>query len=98
MSKIKEKKLNAIKLEMDEIKKFIETSNYSEISEQNISNSLNKNNSNLDDTLTLTKVVKKEDKYINNNSLDKIERELIELKSVIDNNTNLLKEILFKIK
>ncbi len=95
MSKIKEKKLNSIKSEMEEIKKFIVSSNDLGNSEQNEIN----NSNNIDeDTITLTKIVNKENKLDNNNNLGEIKKELKELKEAIDINKNLLNEILLKIK
>ena len=95
MSKIKEKKLNSIKSEMKEIKKYISSSEISDISTQNDSEfSINNTN----DTLTLNKIRKEEKKIINNSDLDKIKNELRELKSAIYDNKDLLKQILLKIK
>ena len=95
MSKIKEKKLNSIKSEMEEIKKFIVSNNDLDNSEQNKADYLNNNE---DDTVLLTKIVNKESKLDNNNNLGEIKKELIELKEAIDINKNLLNEILLKIK
>ena len=92
MSKIKEKKLNSIKSEMEEIKKFIVSSNDLGNSEQN---EINYSNNSDEDTITLTKIVNKENKLDNNNNLGEIKKEL---KEVIDINKNLLNEILLKIK
>ena len=94
MSKIKEKKLNSIKSEMEEIKKFIVSSNDLGNSEENKMDYYNNN----EDTLTLTKIVKKENKLDNYNNLGEIKKELKELKEAIDTNKNLLNEILLKIK
>ena len=94
MSKIKEKKLNSIKLEMEEIKKYITSSDTLYNSKQNDTNDPNYN---LDDTLTLTNIVKEENKIINNNDLDEIKKELIELKQAISDNNEILREILSKI-
>ena len=94
MSKIKEKKLNSIKSEMEEIKKFIISSNDLGNSEQNKINYSNNN----EDTITLTKIVNNENKLDNNNNLGEIKKELKELKEAIDINKNLLNEILLKIK
>ena len=55
MNKIKEKKLNAIKLEIEEIKNFTVSNNNSNIDEQN--DKVNSNNV-TDDTLTLTKIIR----------------------------------------
>ena len=91
MSKIRQRKLNSIKSEMEEIKKFIVSSN-------DLGNSEENNIYNNEDTLTLTKIVHKENKLDNDNNLDEIKKELKELKEAIDINKNLLNEILFKIK
>ena len=95
MSKIKEKKLNSIKSEMEEIKKFIVSSNDLDNSKQN---KLNYSNNNDEDTITLTKIVNKENNLDNSNNLYEIKKELIELKEAVDINKNLLNEILLKIK
>ena len=95
MSKIKEKKLNSIKSEMKEIKEFIVSKNDMENFEQNKTDYLNNNG---EDTLTLTKIVDKEDKFDNNGYLGEIKKELIELKGAIEINKNILNEILLKIK
>ena len=95
MSKIKEKKLNSIKSEMEEIKKFIVSNNVSDNSEQKQTDYFNNND---EDTLTLTEIVNKEDKLHNNNNLGEIQKGLIELKEAININKNLLNEILLKIK
>ena len=95
MSKIREKKLNSIKSEMNEIKKFIVSNNDLDNFEQDKTNySINNN----EDTVTLTKIVRNEDKNQNYNNLGEIKKELIELKKTIDINNNLLNEILLKIK
>ena len=95
MSKIKEKKLNSIKSEMEEIKKFIVSNNDLNNSDKNKTDYLNSND---EDTVLLTKIVSKEDKFNNYNSLDEIKKELIKLKEAIDINKNLLNEILLKLK
>ena len=95
MNKIKEKKLNSIKSEMEEIKKYIASSDNFNITNQNDYYYSNKD---ANDTLTLTKVVKQENKLFYNKDLDKIKKELIELKSSIDESKELLQEILLKIK
>ena len=95
MSKIKEKKLNSIKSEMEEIKKFIVSNNELDSSEQKQTDYFNNNDT---DTVTLTEIVNIEDKLNNNNHLGEIKKELIELKEAININKNLLNEILLKIK
>ena len=94
MSKIREKKLNSIKLEMEEIKKFIVSNNDLSKSEQNKIH-YSKNN---EDTLTLTKIVNKESELDNENNLVEIKKELKDLKEAININKNLLNQILLKIK
>ena len=95
LSKIKEKKLNTIKSEMEEIKKFILSNDDLDSSEQNKKDYFNNND---EDTLTLTKIVNKEEKFSDNNTLDELKKELIELKNAVDINKNLLNEILLKLK
>ena len=80
---------------MEEIKKYITSNDMSDISKENDTD-FTKNN--MDDTLTLTNIVKDENKIFNYKDLDEIKKELIELKSAIDDNKDLLKEILLKIK
>ena len=93
MSKIKEKKINSIKSEMEEIKRFIVSNNDLDNSTQN-----KIDNNNDEDTVILTKIVNKENKLDNNNNLYEIKKELIKLKEAVDINKNLLNEILLKIK
>ena len=95
LSKIKEKKLNSIKSEMNEIKKFILSKNDIDNFEQDQTNYLSNND---EDTVTLTKIVRNKDINENYNNLGTIKKELIELKKAIDINNNLLNEILLKIK
>ena len=95
MSKIKEKKLNTIKSEMEEIKKFIVSNTDLDNFEQNETGYLNNNG---EDTVTLTQIVNKENKLHYNKHLDDIKKELQELRETIENNKNLLNEILLKIK
>ena len=95
MSKIKEKKLNSIKSEMEEIKKFIVSNNDSDSTEKNKIDYLN----NMDeDTVILTEIVQDEKNIYNNNDLSVIKKDLLELKKTIEINTNLLNEILLRIK
>jgi len=80
---------------MKEIKEFIVSKNDMENFEQNKTDYLNNNG---EDTLILTKIVDKEDKFDNNGYLGEIKKELIELKGAIEINKNILNEILLKIK
>ncbi len=95
MNKIKEKKLNAIKLEIEEIKNFTVSNNNSNIDEQN--DKVSSNNV-TDDTLTLTKIIKPDDIPNTNDDLYYIKKDLDTLKSAIKVNESLIKEILNKIK
>ena len=95
MNKIKEKKLNAIKLEIEEIKNFTVSNNNSNIDEQN--DKVSSNNV-PDDTLTLTKIIKPDDIPNTNDDLYYIKKDLDTLKSAIKVNESLIKEILNKIK
>ena len=94
MSKIREKKLNSIKSEMEEIKKFIVSNNDLGKSEQNKIHYSDNNK----DTLTLTKIVHKENELDNENNFVEIKKELKDLKKAIDINKNLLNQVLLKIK
>jgi len=94
LSKIKEKKINSIKSEMEEVRKFIISNSDLDNSEQN---KIDYNN-NDEDTVILTKIVNKENNLDNSNNLYEIKKELIELKEAVDINKNLLNEILLKIK
>ena len=93
LSKIKEKKLNSIKLEMEEIKKYITSSDTLDNTKQD--DTIFSNN-NLDDTLILTNIVKEENKITNYRDLEEIKKELKELKHAIIDNNKILKEILLK--
>ena len=95
MGKIKEKKLNSIKSEMEEIKKFIVSNNDLDNSKQNETNYFNNND---DDTVTLTKIVQNEKECNKINSLDEIKKDLVELRNAVETNKNLLNEILLRIK
>ena len=80
---------------MEEIKKYIKSSDKLDMSAQNHTEF---SNNSVNDTLILTNIIKEENKEINNSDLDKIKNELIELKSAIYDNKDLLKQILSKIK
>ena len=91
---MKEKKLNSIKSEMKEIKEFIVSYNDSDNSEDDNTDHLN----NDDDTMTLTQIVKDDTNFNNNIYIDEVKKDLVELKKSIEENKNLLKEILLRIK
>ena len=95
MSKIKEKKLNSIKSELEEIKKSIVSTNNLDNSENNKTDYSNNND---EDTLILTQIVQDEKNSNNNKGLSEIKKEFLELKKAIEINKNLLNEILLRIK
>ena len=95
MSKIREKKLNSIKSEMEEIKKSIISTNNLDNSENNKTDYSNNND---EDTLILTQIVQDEKNSNNNNELSEIKKDILELKKAIEINKNLLNEILLRIK
>ena len=95
MSKIREKKLNSIKSEMEEIKKSIVSNNNLDISENNKTDYSNNND---EDTLILTQIVQDKKNSSNNNELSQIKKDILELKKAIEINKNLLNEILLRIK
>ena len=95
MSKIREKKLNSIKSEMEEIKKSIVSTNNLDNNENNKTDYLNNND---EDTLILTQIVQDEKNSNNNNGLSKMKKDILELKKAIEINKNLLNEILLRIK
>ena len=80
---------------MEEIKKYVTTSNSFDTTKQYDKDISSKKT---DDTLTLTKIVNEENTIIYNNDLDEVKKQLIELKSSLDENKDMLKEILLKIK
>ena len=95
MSKIREKKLNSIKSEMEEIKKSIVSTNKIDNSENNKTDYSDNND---EDTLVLTQIVQEERNSNNNNELSEIKKDVLELKKAIEINKNLLNEILLRIK
>ena len=80
---------------MEEIKKYVTTSDSFGTTKQYDKGYSSKKT---DDTLTLTKIVNEENTIIYNNDLDEIKKQLTELKSSLDENKDILKEILLKIK
>ena len=80
---------------MEEIKKYVTTNDSFNTPKQNDKSYLSKEKN---DTLTLTKIVNEENKIIYNNDLAQVKKQLIELKSSLDENKVILKEILLKIK
>ena len=95
MNKVKEKKLNAIKSDILEIKDFVMSNN---THNTNKILSDNKINNTIDDTITLTKIVDFENNVSNSTLLSNIKQDLKFLKSTLIEHEKMLKEILFKIK
>ena len=86
---------NSIKSEMEEIKKFIVSNNDLDSTEKNKIDYLDNKD---EDTVILTQIVQDEKNTNNNNDLSVIKKDLLELKKTIEINTNLLNEILLRIK
>ena len=95
MNTVKEKKLNAIKSDISEIKDFVIAN--SSINEKQLSNDDNLNY-NEDDTITLTNKVDTKNSVSNVNILVDIKQDLNLLKSTLIKHEQILTEILLKIK
>ena len=80
---------------MEEIKKFIVSNNDLDSTEKNKIDYLNNKD---EDTVILTQIVQDEKNTNNNNDLSVIKKDLLELKKTIEINTNILNEILLRIK
>jgi hypothetical protein len=91
----KEKKLNAIKSDISEIKDFVMSN--SNKKEKQLSNDENSNESE-DDTITLTNIVDAKKNGSNVNILADIKQDLDLLKSTLIKHEQILTEILLKIK
>ena len=95
MNTVKEKKLNAIKADISEIKDFVMSN--SSINEKQLSNDDNLKDSE-EDTITLTKIVDTKNSVSNVNILADIKQDLNLLKSTLIKHEQILTEILLKIK
>ena len=95
MNKVKEKKLDAIKSDILEIREFVMSNSNNDTKQ--ISNDYNFNDK-VDDTITLTKIVNVENNVSNSNVLINIKQDLSLLKSTLIEHEQILKEILLKIK
>ena len=95
MNKVKEKKLDAIKSDILEIREFVMSNSNNDTKQ--ISNDYNFNDK-VDDTITLTKIVNVENNVLNSNVLINIKQDLSLLKSTLIEHEQILKEILLKIK
>lgn len=95
MNTVKEKKLNAIKSDISEIKDFVMSN--SSMNEKQLSNDGNLNDSE-DDTITLTNIIDTKNSVSNVNTLAQIKQDLNLLKSTLIKHEQILTEILLKIK
>ena len=95
MNKVKEKKLNAIKSDILEIKDFVISNSINNTNEIASDNHLDDKT---DDTITLTKIVDIQNNSSNPTVLDIIKQDLDLLKSTLIEHEKILKEILLKIK
>ena len=95
MNTVKEKKLNAIKSDISEIKDFVMSN--SSMNEKQLSNDGNLNDSE-DDTITLTNIVDTKNSVSNVNILADIKQDLDLLKSTLIKYEQILTEISLKIK
>ena len=95
MNKVKEKKLDAIKSDILEIREFVMSNNNNDTKQ--ISNDYNFNDK-VDDTITLTKIVSDENNVSNSNVLINIKQDISLIKSTLIEHEQILKEILLKIK
>ena len=95
MNTVKEKKLNAIKSDISEIKDFVMSN--SSINEKQLSNDGNLNDSE-DNIITLTNIVDSKNSVSNVNILAEIKQDLNLLKSTLIKHEQILTEILLKIK
>ena len=95
MNKIKEKKLNAIKSDILEIKDFVMSNSVNNTNKISSDNHLDDKT---DDTITLTKIVDIHNNSSNPTVLDVIKQDLCLLKSTLIEHEKILKEILLKVK
>ena len=95
MDTAKEKKLNAIKSEILEITNFVTSNKDDGIADVHSGEEIELDSN---DTLTLTNIVNSEQKTETMDDLAEIKNELFILKSMLNNQEKVLKEILLKIK
>ncbi len=94
MNSAKEKKLNAIKSEILEIKEFLSLNENDENSDINTENVIDKD---INNTYTLTNIVGDKQKVPIKDDLAEIKKELYTLKSMLTRQEIVLKKILSKI-
>jgi hypothetical protein len=95
VNKVKEKKLNAIKSDILEIKDFVMSNSINDTNQIPSDNHLDKKT---DNTITLTKIVDIQNNSSNPTILDIIKQDLGLLKSTLIEHEKILKEISLKIK
>ena len=97
MNKIKEKKLNSIKLQIDEISHFAQSTIETESKNTSTDNfiTLKKDK---DDTITLTNIIDSDLKNkISPDNFNNIKNELVEIQKVLNNHKIILDSILAKL-
>ena len=95
MNKIREKKLNAIKSDILEVKDFVLSHSNNKVN-QHVDNDSTKFK--VDDTVTLTKIVDFDESSPSSNILTNVRQDLQLLKSTLVEHEKILKEILDKLK
>ncbi|MDC0093635.1 hypothetical protein OAR00_01150 [Alphaproteobacteria bacterium] len=95
MNKIKEKKLNAIKSDILEIKDFVVSNSNNNINQSLIDNSTDVK---IDDTLTLTNIVDSKKNATELHILTNIKQDIRSLKLTLIEHKKILNEILDKIR
>lgn len=94
MNKIKEKKLNSIKSQLNEINEFVKVNVNDEVQKK-----VGNNNDKENDTLILTKIVNYRDKEKNTlNNIDEIRDELNIIKLMLIKQEKIMDEIILKIR
>ena len=94
MNKIKEKKLNSIKSQLNEINEFVKVNVNDEVQKKVDNNNEKENN-----TLILTKIVNYEDKEQNTlNNIEEIRNELNIIKLMLIKQEKTMDEIILKIR
>ena len=94
MNKIKEKKLNSIKSQLNEINEFVKVNVNDEVQKK-----VGNNNDKENDTLILTKIVKYRDKEQNTlHNIDEIKDELNIIKLMLIKQEKTMDEIILKIR
>ena len=94
MNKIKEKKLNSIKSQLNEINEFVKVNVNDEVQKK-----VGNNNDKENDTLILTKIVNYKDKEQNTlNNIEEIRNELNIIKLMLIKQEKTMDEIILKIR